>query len=163
VVIGVRPAVERPFDREVDLGQPPVVATGPGARWQDQQLPLDAGPDRGDRRHPTRATGVGAGARPPRVGGHQPLLQPEDEVLRGSDGGRDRRLGAPGPQLKRVERLAHVLRQVTAAAQAQELDLPEHVIGCVQELEPVAFGGFGIDVSEGDHGWAHLMTAATAV
>jgi hypothetical protein len=91
MLLRVAPPIPSALDRAINELQPGFVCTADWRRRQREELPEASVPNHCDDRLPARPTGMAIGPRMLGVGGHQPLLNSEDEVVRGvKSGGRHR-------------------------------------------------------------------------
>ena len=93
-----------------------------------------------------------AGVWAPRIGGHQPLLQPEDEVLGRPDRRGEHGIRPAGAQLQRPQRAPERVWQLAVAVEPQQLDLRQQVVGGAEQVAPPPFGGTGVEVAKREHG-----------
>ena len=105
VVLGVTPTVPCSLDRAVDELQPLCLDCGAGWRRQREHLPE---PIIGDHRHDrlaARPTGVAVGVGVVGIGGHQPLLDREHQVVGRVESGRWHwRIAPTQSELQRMDR-----------------------------------------------------------
>jgi hypothetical protein len=114
VLLRVAPAVPRSLDGAIDEFEPvheicSQLFGSVGCRREGEHLPDAVIADDGDEGLAAGPARVPVGAGKVRVGGHEPLLDGEHEVMRGMESrGWDRWITPPEPQLKRADRVTQL-------------------------------------------------------
>jgi hypothetical protein len=125
VLLRVTPAVPRALDRAFDQLEPVLVRNATGRRRQREQLPQSLLAHDHDHGLSTGPARVSIGSRVLRVRGHQPLLNGENEIVRGVQGcGWQRRVGPTQADLQRADCFAKLLRHVDVVVEPQ----PFHIV-----------------------------------
>lgn len=129
LVLGVAPPVPGALDRRIDERQPFRLVSAGGGRGKAQQLPLAVLAHDRDEGLAARPAGVPRRPWIFRIGGHEPLLHGEHEVLRGIERrGRERWIAAAEPDLQGPNRLAESERRLAFVVEPEHLDVVEQLV-----------------------------------
>ena len=154
VLLRVAPPIPRPLDRGIDELQPLVVCRAARRGWQREHLPPPFVAHHGHDRLTARPSDVPVGPRVLRVGGHEALLDREDEVVRGTQALREAaadRACLAGSEARGSPRGALVALRVVI--QMQRLDLVQQRVGLREQRSSARLAGRFLSWSRGgcDH------------
>ena len=158
MLLRITPTVPRSLDGRINQLEP--LGLSRIARWRRQREQLPS-PFVADHRHywlTSRPAHVAIRARVLRIGGHEPLLYGEDEIVSSAKSGRWHwRIVSTQASLKCSDGLAQRLRRLGVVVEMECLDIVQQTVGLRKQRPPACFASSFLSGSgdRRDHGLHH--------